>query len=265
MDESSKQFDPWAPVSGILYDTKDEFLIQNLVAKSGLTVEYPPLTERSNTSPRMRIQAYRPAIESAYAALDADQKGVIAQNVVKQFLKRAPERKAEIEEALKDTGWALVNGELRTLDALISEEFFSPGTPYDAYIAIRSILEEAKNSLTVVDPYIGESLLRTVRRIAQRSLHIRFLTLGKNLPQDFSVEVTKFKLQFPTCQLEVRSKDDFHDRFVVVDETGVFHIGASIKDAGRRAFMVSRLEDKGTIDLVRGQIDSTWHGAKPML
>jgi len=59
-------------------------------------------------------------------------------------------------------------------------------------------------------------------------------------------DISKFNTQYP--KLTVKINTDFHDRFLIVDRTEVYHIGASIKDAGKKSFGITRIEDKDLIN-----------------
>lgn len=63
-------------------------------------------------------------------------------------------------------------------------------------------------------------------------------------------DITKFNAQYP--KLSVKTNMDFHDRFLIIDKTKVYHIGASIKDAGKKSFGITKIEDK---DLIQGLIN----------
>ena len=58
-------------------------------------------------------------------------------------------------------------------------------------------------------------------------------------------DVTKFNAQYP--KLSVKTTTDFHDRFLILDKCEVYHIGASIKDAGKKSFGITKIEDKDLI------------------
>ena len=55
-------------------------------------------------------------------------------------------------------------------------------------------------------------------------------------------DITKFNAQYP--KLSVKATTDFHDRFLIIDKTEVYHIGASIKNAGKKSFGITKIEDK---------------------
>lgn len=63
-------------------------------------------------------------------------------------------------------------------------------------------------------------------------------------------DITKFNAQYP--KLSVKTNMDFHDRFLIIDKTKVYHIGASIKDAGKKSFGITKIEDA---DLIKSLIN----------
>lgn len=72
----------------------------------------------------------------------------------------------------------------------------------------------------------------------------------KNLVIVENKDITKFKAQYP--KLSVKTTTDFHDRFMIIDKAEVYHIGASIKDAGKKSFGITKIEDK---DLIKNLIN----------
>jgi hypothetical protein len=170
--------------------------------------------------------------------------------------------RAKLLTGLGDIGWGInESGLLITQDALVSERFFSANSEYDAYVAIRDVLTSATSQLVIVDAYVSSSLLQILGAAGSRALTVRIMTVKKNLPPDFAIELATFRKQFPNTAVELRSASDFHDRFIVVDNGKVFHIGASIKDAGRRAFMVSRVEDSVVAEAIKTSFERTWSNA----
>ena len=93
-----------------------------------------------------------------------------------------------------------------------------------------------------------------------QSFNFRVLTF--RLPSDFAHEAQKFLSQFNKCKMEIRKTKEFHDRFIVLDAINCWHIGCSIKDAGNKAFMISKIEDSANRDALVAQVNSTWASAK---
>jgi hypothetical protein len=259
------RYDPWGPISAALYEENNSDLVQTVVDYTGISIPWPA----AGYSHATRIRDFRHLIQGAYTELADEEKGRFAQIAAKHTLASGirPHLKQKMLDGLNDIGWALSDeGNLVTQDALLSEQFFPPGAHYDAYIAIRSILEEATIGVLIVDAYMGSTLFATLRASPHAAaLSVQLLTTDKNLKADFTLEADKFRKQFTAAKFEVRTTQDFHDRFVVVDGTQYYHVGASIKDAGKRAFLISRLQDQSVITLMKQHIDSAWNSATTVL
>jgi hypothetical protein len=90
---------------------------------------------------------------------------------------------------------------------------------------------------------------------------VRVLT--KKLSADVRVLAVAFGKQHGS--LEVRSTNAFHDRFLIIDGQDYYHFGASLKDAGGRGFMFSRIEEEVAIDALRSEIDAQWSAGSDLL
>jgi len=185
---------------------------------------------------------------------------------VKRLLNTSAMHKEYMNDSLKDIGWTITDeGTLTTQDALLSEQFFPPGTPYDAYVAIREILEKTTSNAMIIDPYMGSTIFATLRTINAVTFSVQLLTTATNLKPDFHVEAANFQKQYTSLKLGVRTTTDFHDRFIAIDNTEYYHIGASVKDAGKRAFLISRLQDQPIINILKQYINQVWSAAKVVL
>jgi len=84
---------------------------------------------------------------------------------------------------------------------------------------------------------------------------VRILTASKTLPPDIPALAGAFNQQYgQKGALSVRTSNAFHDRFLIIDDTDFYHFGASIKEAGSRGFMFSRIEEPSVIDLLRASV-----------
>ena len=261
------KFDPWGPISSVLFHAIGHSeRIHDLISRTGVEVAWPQFNERSGYSHTTRIREILPRIEAAYAKLSDDNKGVFVQVVAKGMWETLDdERKQVLQARLNDIGWVIsADGTVRTQSALLSEGFFPAGTQYDAYVAIREILVQATRQLTIVDGYLGQELFTTLRRLGPNRLTIKVLTNAAYLKADFRLEARKFREQFGNIDIEVRDAGDFHDRFILADDV-VYHVGASMKDAGKRAFLLSRLEDQPVIGFVRQYTNQVWAAATPVV
>ena len=134
-----------------------------------------------------------------------------------------------------------------------SREVFVPtGSPYDAYAAIRALLTDAEQRVWIVDPYVDGTLAELLAVVPQQA-GIRVLT--RSFQQDGRLALGKLTEQRGT--MEVRTSHAIHDRFIVVDKE-IYTLGASVKDAGRKATMLHRVEVSTEIQKAREELEAAW-------
>lgn len=146
--------------------------------------------------------------------------------------------------------------EAYTAAEIESQHFFSQGSTHDAYVAVREILRQAAVSVTIVDPYLDETLFPLLASLGNPKLTVQLLT--SKVPPDFALEARQFETQHPNIDLEVRTTKAFHDRFIILDGGICYHVGASIKDAGRKVFMISQVLDRHNVAALLQQHSDAW-------
>lgn len=115
------------------------------------------------------------------------------------------------------------------------EGVFYDGQIFDAYVFVSDLIKSAKCRIVLIDNYVDEStLLILSKRSADVSAEIRTGRLTK----DLQLDVQRHNSQY--APVNVLSVKNIHDRFLIVDDT-VYHIGASLKDLGRKLFAFSRM------------------------
>lgn len=118
------------------------------------------------------------------------------------------------------------------------EGVFYDGQIFDAYTFAADLIKSAKKRIVLIDNYIDETVLTLLdKRIENVSATIYTHAISKELQLD----ITKHNAQYPS--IEVCKTNLVHDRFLIVDDT-TYHIGASIKDLGKKLFAFSRMEIK---------------------
>lgn len=263
----SDSFDPFGPISVALFDVGNSDFVEAAVSATGLIGAWRPLSVANSYSHGTRIRARRSEIAAAYYALPAEHRGIFVQRLLQALFERPDGEaiRAKLEDRLNAIGWGVrSDGLLVTQDALVAETFFPPGSHYDAYTSLRDLFAAATMQLVIVDAWLGAAVLSTLRAVAPPALRVQFLTVSRNLRADFTVELAAFRKQMTGVQIEVRETGDFHDRFAVLDDARCFHIGASIKDAGSRAFMVSEVEDPANRDTLKRTIEAAWQEGQPL-
>jgi hypothetical protein len=157
---------------------------------------------------------------------------------------------------LEKIGWSFRDGQLVPATADVSELFFPVGTQHDAYSKIKGLLQEATKSLSIIDPWVDSSLFKVLGTISTESIAIKLLT--SSMPSDFSHEAKIFLAQHKNIKLQVKKSKQFHDRFIILDDTECWHVGASIKDAGIRAFMLNQVLDEENRKALISQLKNSW-------
>ena len=120
------------------------------------------------------------------------------------------------------------------------QKIFYDGQIYDAFSLLIELVQKAEQEIILIDGYVDVSTLNLLaKKNAGVSVTIYTFTKTKLTAQD----VATFNAQYP--QLEVKHTNIFHDRFLILDGKTVYHIGASLKDAGKKCFAVSEMKDAG--------------------
>ncbi|WP_099365215.1 ORF6N domain-containing protein [Sphingobacterium sp. 1.A.4] len=123
-------------------------------------------------------------------------------------------------------------------DKLHSEKgIFYNGQIFDAYTFISDIIRSAKISIILIDNYVDDTVLTLLGK-REQSVTAKIYT--KNINNQLQLDLQRYNSQYPAIEIELFS--DAHDRFLIVDNTELYHIGASLKDLGKKWFAFSRMD-----------------------
>ncbi len=122
------------------------------------------------------------------------------------------------------------------------QKVFYDGQIYDAFSLIIRIISDATSKIILVDNYVNTETLNILAK-KQKDVAVTIYTDRRTKLTHKDVEV--FNKQYP--KLRVRHTNAFHDRFLIIDENKAYHVGASLKDVGRKCFAITLLNDKGII------------------
>lgn len=125
------------------------------------------------------------------------------------------------------------------------QKIFFDGQIYDAYSLIIDIIKTARNKILIIDNYINDSVLKM---LAKKNKEVEVVILTSKNMELSKLDINKFNQQYPTLKLATTNR--FHDRFMVVDDKELYHIGASLKDLGKKCFAISKVENQEMIDLI---------------
>ncbi len=124
------------------------------------------------------------------------------------------------------------------------QKIFFDGQIYDAYDFVSRIIKQAKRSIILIDNYVDETVLTMLDK---RDAGVKATIYTAKVDKQLNLDIAKHNSQYPAIDVKVYTHS--HDRFLCIDDT-VYHIGASIKDLGKKWFAFSILEDSRPIDLV---------------
>ena len=127
----------------------------------------------------------------------------------------------------------------------IKQRIFFDGQIYDAYSLIIDIIKKANKKILIIDNYIDDSVLKMLTK-KNSNVEVVILTSDKSNIQ--KLDIQKFNKEYPI--LKVAKTNKFHDRFIVIDNKEMYHLGASIKDLGKKCFGINKIEDIEIINKV---------------
>lgn len=113
---------------------------------------------------------------------------------------------------------------------------FYDGQIYDAYVFVNDLLKSAKNEVILIDNYIDDSVFTLFSKYLHVKIKIYTQTISKQLKLDYK----KYNSQYQNIELHEFKKA--HDRFLILDNKEIYHIGASLKDLGKKWFAFSKFE-----------------------
>lgn len=122
------------------------------------------------------------------------------------------------------------------------QKIFFDGQIYDAFSLITSIIQKATKEIILIDGYVD---VDTLNILAKKNIGVDVKIYTYASAPLTNRDAANFNAQYPT--LTVKKTQVFHDRFIILDGKTAYHIGASIKDAGKKCFGISVLEDPGMV------------------
>jgi len=114
---------------------------------------------------------------------------------------------------------------------------FFDGQVFDAYVFAADLIKQAQKHIVLIDNYIDESVLML---LAKRKQEVSATIYTQNITKALQLDAEKHAQQYPAVHLKVLKKA--HDRFLVIDDIHLYHIGASLKDLGKKWFAFSKMD-----------------------
>ncbi|MGL1902383.1 MAG: ORF6N domain-containing protein [Fibrobacterales bacterium] len=124
-----------------------------------------------------------------------------------------------------------------SLQELPKQGVFYDGQVYDAHRFSTDLIRSAKQSIIVIDNFIDDTVLTL---LSKRNTDVSAKIYTKKISKQMELDLQKHNEQYP--EITIRQFSQSHDRFLIIDKDGVYHIGASLKDLGKSWFAFSRIE-----------------------
>jgi len=123
---------------------------------------------------------------------------------------------------------------------------FFDGQVFDVYNLTADIIRSAKQSIVLIDNYIDDT---TLTYLAKKNKGVKVLLLIHNINNQLSLDVQKADAQYGDFKVKLFSKS--HDRFLIIDGgSEIFHIGASLKDLGKKWFAFQKMDKNSIVDII---------------
>ncbi|MBA3025714.1 MAG: DNA-binding protein [Sulfurimonas sp.] len=118
----------------------------------------------------------------------------------------------------------------------IKQGVFYDGQIFDAYIFVNDLLKNATKEVTLIDNYIDESTLVLLSKYP----NIKFTIVTQATSKQLKLDIEKYNKQYNN--LTIKNSNKFHDRFLILNEKDIYHLGASLKDLGKKVFAFSKMD-----------------------
>ncbi len=129
---------------------------------------------------------------------------------------------------------------------LPNQGIFFDGQIFDAYVFFSEIIKKAKEEIILIDNYIDET---TLTHLSKKNKKVKVILYSKNLSKQLDLDIKKANEQYGGFEIQSFAKS--HDRFLIIDKNTVFHIGASLKDLGKKWFAFTKMDKNSVENILR--------------
>ncbi|HQP70787.1 MAG TPA: ORF6N domain-containing protein [Clostridiales bacterium] len=148
--------------------------------------------------------------------------------------------RVEVKLLENDQKFEKVFDALESKDRIPDQGIFFEGQVFDAYNFVSDLFRKAEKSIVIVDNYVDDTVLLHLTKI-KKDVQVKIVT--KSLSDQFKLDIKKFEEQY--FHIEVKVSKVIHDRFIIIDSELLYHLGASLKDLGRKLFGFTKMDKSG--------------------
>ena len=231
--------------------SEGELVKEVVVAKFATTTQHGAITGKTQTK-QVEFYSLDVIISVGYRvkSKQGTQFRIWATNVLRDYLLKGfvlNQRMNRIEnsvEHLAKKGDAI---SLQIQSAEIPNQgVFFDGQVFDAYEFASRIIRSAQKNIILIDNYIDET---TLTHLAKRNDKVKVQLLSKNTNKQLILDIKKANQQYGN--FELKTFDKSHDRFLIIDNLEVYHLGASFKDLGKKWFAFSKLDKNSVANILK--------------
>ncbi|MCX6188750.1 MAG: ORF6N domain-containing protein [Bacteroidetes bacterium] len=179
---------------------------------------------KSETAVRVSIQIMEAFVEM--------RKLVVGNSGLFQRLDKVETKQIEADQKFEQIFKALENKEHQP-----DKGIFFEGQIFDSYTFVADIIKKAEKSIIIIDNYIDETILTL---LTKRKKAVEATIYTKQISKQLQLDLKKHNEQYPAIEIKILANS--HDRFLIVDEQKLYHIGASLKDLGKKWFAFSKMD-----------------------
>jgi phage regulator Rha-like protein len=156
-----------------------------------------------------------------------------ANNLIDLRLSNIERKQLEADQKFEQVFKALEKSDIEPQQGVFFE-----GQIFDAYTFVADVIRSAKNSVILIDNYIDDTILTL---LAKRNKNVTAIIYTQKNDKQLQLDLKKHNQQYP--EIKIHSLANVHDRFLLIDEKELYHIGASLKDLGKKWFAFSKMND----------------------
>ena len=137
--------------------------------------------------------------------------------------------KVELKQLESDKKFEQIFKVLEDKSIKPNQGIFFNGQVFDAYTFVSDLIRSASKSIILIDNYIDDTVLTL---LTKRKAKVKCSVFTKKISKQLRLDLKKHNQQYPL--VDIKEFGDAHDRFLIIDEKEVYHLGASLKDLGKK-------------------------------
>lgn len=145
--------------------------------------------------------------------------------------------KMEVKQIEAEQKFEQIFKALESRDQKHDKGIFFEGQVFDAYAFVSGIIKKASKSVILIDNYVDETVLTI---LAKRDIAVMATIYTKQISKQLELDLKKHNEQYP--EIAIKSFTNSHDRFLIIDHQELYHLGASLKDLGKKWFAFSKMD-----------------------